>query len=320
MTEQVMQTAREQIERFILPYPVLQLWENTPMQSATNQVFYGACDGERVVFKYFKNKARKWQEKRALEWLAASGVVPQLYPFDSENILTMQCLPGQMLWQAQQSSSAATLTRLYHQVGAGLARLVKHAHKPAIGDAWQNPYAPDDAFWSTRFDEYFDTTLDTCVATLQRHQFDQPALLAAARNLQAARNEVMAWPTFMHGDDVSGANTMVEGAIFQGFIDFEMSRLGNELYLLGTALQWACLDNPSQWAPMRAGYEAERGAPMEQEMVALLKLFAPFFNWCRFAWWWGSDDQPAWVWERNARGRTLNELLKTIAVVDSVVG
>jgi Ser/Thr protein kinase RdoA (MazF antagonist) len=124
----------------------------------------------------------------------------------------------------------------------------------------------------------------------------------------------------MHGDDISGANTMVEGATFQGFIDFEMSRLGNELYLLGTALQWACLDNPSQWAPMRDGYEAERGTPMDREMVALLKLFAPFSNWCRFAWWWGSDDQPAWVWERNARGRTLNELLKTIAVVDSVVG
>ena len=289
------------------------------MQGATNQIFYGTYDDEPIVFKYFRNKARKWQETRALTWLANSGVVPQLYPFDSEYILVMERLPGEMIGLAQQTLPADTLKSLYHQVGTGLAKLVQYAHRPTQEDAWQNPYAPDDEFWSTPFDEYFDTNLAICAATLQRRDFGQPALLAAVQNLQAARSEVMAWPIFMHGDDVSGANTMVTGDTFQGFIDFEMSRLGNELYLMGTALQWACLNNPSQWKPMQAGYEETRESPMDREMIALLKLFAPFFNWCRFAWWWGSDDQPDWVWERKARERTLNELVKTLEVVDSVM-
>src|SRR6266567_790991 len=93
-------------------------------------------------------------------------------------------------------------------------------------------------------------TVVTCRDALGRHRIDQPTLHASVRDLQAARSVVLAQPVFMHVDDIHGANILVDRDTFQGFIDFEMSRLGNELYLLGATLQWACLTNPAQWRPM----------------------------------------------------------------------
>jgi aminoglycoside phosphotransferase (APT) family kinase protein len=196
---------------------------------------------------------------------------------------------------------------------------VKYAASPADGENWRNPYAPADRFWNTSFEEYFDETLATCRQALLRHGIDQPALHKSVHDLQAVRSEALSRPTFMHVDDIHGANMLVDGGQFQGFIDFEMSRLGNDLYLLGATLQWACLDNPAQWPPMRTGYEGEQGAPLSSDTLALVKLFAPFQNWCRFSWYWGSDEQPDWVWRGNVREKILEQLVQTLAVVESVV-
>ncbi|RIK31072.1 MAG: hypothetical protein DCC55_36760 [Chloroflexi bacterium] len=317
--DQLLQTARERVQQFISVYDELRLWDDAPIQSATNRVLYGERAGKPVVFKFFFRKTRKWQEERALQSLAASGVVPKLYPYPSEEILVMERLPGQMLWQAQKDLSAAALRNVYRQVGAGLARLMKYADRPAENADWQNPYAPTDRFWSTSFEHYFDETLATCRDALARHEIDEPALHESVRNLQAIRSEVLAQPVFMHVDDIHGANMIVDGDRFQGFLDFEMSRLGNELYLLGATLQWACLDNSAQWPPMRAGYEEEQGAPLSAHTVELVKIFAPFQNWCRFAWYWGSDDQPDWVRQGNVRERTLEQLVQTLDAVESVI-
>ncbi|MBX3011888.1 MAG: aminoglycoside phosphotransferase family protein [Caldilineaceae bacterium] len=312
-------TAQERVRHFIAAHDELQLWDDTPIQSATNRVLYGERAGEPIVFKVFFRKARRWQEERALQWLAASSVVPKLYPYPSEEILVMQRLPGQMLWQAQKSLSAAALTGVYHQVGVGLARLVTYAAKPTAGDDWQNPYAPQDSFWSTSFPAYYDEILTTCHAALLRHQISQPALHASIRNLQAIRSAVLARPVFMHVDDIHGGNMLVDGEQFQGFIDFEMSRLGNDLYLLGATLQWASLVDSVQWLPIQAGYEEEQGAAFSTDMLEQLKLFAPFQNWCRFAWYWGKDEQPDWVWQGNVREKVLAQLVQTLDVVESVM-
>ncbi len=319
--DQLIATARERIGQWIIDYPELQLWDKIPRQGATNQVFYGTRAGEPIVFKFFPRKVRKWQEEHALQALAASGVVPRLYPYPSEEILVMQRLSGQMLYKAEKALTGEAWTKLYRQVGAGLARLVQYAAQPADGKV-ANPYAIDHhmyAFWASSFEEYFDEILTTAQSALIRHQIHEPVLHESVRSLLAARSEVLAYPVFMHVDDVHGANMLVDGDQFQGFIDFEMSRLGNQLYLLGAALQWSCLDNPAQWAPLRAGYEEEQGAPFDPETLALIKLFAPFQRWCRFAWYWGKDEQPDWVWRDNVRQTTVDSLLKVMAAVNEVL-
>jgi hypothetical protein len=73
----LLETALERVRQLITAHDELQLWDDTPVQSATNRVLYGARAGAPVVFKCFGRKARKWQEERALQWLAASGVVRQ---------------------------------------------------------------------------------------------------------------------------------------------------------------------------------------------------------------------------------------------------
>jgi hypothetical protein len=70
---------------------------------------------------------------------------------------------------------------------------------------------------------------------------------------------------------------------------------------------------------MRAGYEGEQGAPLSTDTLELVKRFAPFQNWCRFAWYWGSDEQPDWVWQRHVREKVVDQLGQTLAVVESVM-
>ena len=320
--DKLLAEAHEQVRQLIGDYPELQLWKEQAFQSATNRVLYGARDGAPVVFKYFVRKVRKWQEERALHSLAASGVVPVLYAYPSEDILVMQRLPGEMLGYAQERLSTAARIDLYHQVGAGLARLVKYAARPQTRAEWHNPYASADwlfRYWSTSFEEYFAETLAISQSALVRHQITLPALHQSLYALEAARDAVLAYPIFMHADDIHSANMMAAGDKFHGFVDFEMSRLGNELYLLGAALQWACLDDAVEWPALRAGYEAEQGAPLSAEKFALVKLFAPFKSWIRFAWYWGSDDQPDWVWQGNVRQATVETLVKTLECVESKV-
>ena len=71
---------------------------------------------------------------------------------------------------------------------------------------------------------------------------------------------------------------------------------------------------------MRAGYEEERGAPLSANTMALVELFAPFQCWCRFAWYWGSDEQPDWVWRGDERDGVLTDLVHTLDVAQSVAG
>ena len=128
--DQLIATARERVQHWIMDYPELQLWDEIPWQGASNQIFYGTRTGAPIVFKFFPRKVRKWQEEYALQSLAASGVVPKLYPYPSEEILVMQRLPGQMLYQAEKELPAAAWTTLYQQVGAGLGLSTMQPARP----------------------------------------------------------------------------------------------------------------------------------------------------------------------------------------------
>ena len=321
MTDRL-QNARSRLGQLVLAHPELDLSAAAPVQSATNAVLYGTRAGEPVVFKLFERAHRKLQDERMLRWLAPSGVVPRLYPYDFDDVLVMEYLPGQMMYEVQaQLTAAATptaLAPLYRQVGAALAKLVAHAFTPGDNvDEWRNPHT-SDPFWNTTFETFFDEVITSSQRALKAHNLAQPPLQQSLANFRAARSEILDQRTFLHVDDVHGANIMVDQGKFAGIFDFEMSRLGNELYLLGATLQWACLGDQRQWRPMLAGYESERGTPLSRETRALVKLFAPFQNWIRFSWYWGSDEQPNWVWQRNVRQNILKQLIQTLDAVDEV--
>ena len=243
-----------------------------------------------------------------------------------DDVIVMECYPGEMLWQAQQRGQSEGLTDLHRQVGSGLAKMVRHAYRPSSDDAeWLNPHSTDP-FWNTSYEQFFNTTyaqffndvITTAGEALTRHEITHLKLRQSLADIKAAESEILNQPTFMHFDDVHGANIMVHEGNLQGFIDFEMSRLGNEFYLLGSALQWACLNDRTWWAPILAGYEQEQGAPLSAEKLRLLKVMMPFQNWIRFAWYWGSDDQPDWVWERNVRKKIAEQLSKALGIIESV--
>ncbi|MEM7531724.1 MAG: aminoglycoside phosphotransferase family protein [Chloroflexota bacterium] len=318
MTTQ-MDKARVRVRQLVSAHDELTLWDESPIQSATNAVLYGSCHDERIVYKVFERPYRKHQDERQLQWLSSSGVVPKLYPYDFEDVLVMTCLPGEMLYKAEESATPAVKSSLHRQVGVGLATMMQHAYIPGDDDnEWINPHT-DDIFWNSTFETFFDTVINDSFAAIAFQKMNQPQLQQALEHLQSARSEILDQRVFMHSDDIHGANIIVYDGVLQGFFDFEMSRLGNELYLLGATLQWACLSNPTQWQPMLSGYEDARGERLSADMLRLLKLFVPFQNLIRFAEYWGSDDQPDWVWERNARERTLSQLIELLDGVDTVM-
>ena len=81
MTERI-DNARKRISNIIQDHSELTLWDEAPIQSATNALLYGDCDGEPIVFKVFERAYRKFQDERMLRWLAESKIVPRLYPYE----------------------------------------------------------------------------------------------------------------------------------------------------------------------------------------------------------------------------------------------
>ena len=132
--------------------------------------------------------------------------------------------------------------------------------------------------------------------------------------LTGLRSAIVTRDSFLHVDDIHSNNLIVHDGRLQGFIDLEMSRFGNDLYLLGSALGTAC-HQPELWPSIRWGYETELGAGLDDETLLLIKQFVPFKLWIRFAWYWGTDDLPDWVVRGNNRQMVIDGLIKVLESV-----
>ena len=281
-----------------------------------------SAKGEPIVFKFFGDEERKGHEETALRWLRETGVVPHVYRFESDNILIISRLSGNTLLQVEDSLTPAALAGVYRQVGKGLAKMVKFSYRPDSRHTWDNRKSAGvdlNFFWKSEFETFFDGIIETCREGLSRHRFGQKQLHHSIETLTEMRDQILERDVFLHVDDIHTNNLIVNEGELQGFIDLEMSRFGNDLYLLGSALQSATLDDPQQWRCILEGYEEEQGSSLSEQTLFLVKIFAPFQNWIRFAWYWGTDALPRWAIKRNVRQKTVEQLVRTFETVDSIV-
>ena len=120
--------------------------------------------------------------------------------------------------------------------------------------------------------------------------------------LQKNRDAILAHPTFIQMDDFHTGNIIVDGDKLMGFIDLEMTRYGNEVFLLAAALAMtADEEQRGQWNWIRQGYEYRRGKPIDSDLLYLAGISASFCQWTRFMWYWSTDDLPQWAIEANMR-------------------
>jgi len=285
----------------------------------TNLVTFGALNGEPVVYKYFDWLPRKMQEESALRLFAPTGVVPKLYPVESDSVLVMERLRGQTLNVVEQGLGEGRLQHLYYQLGQAMAKMVVVApggRARGRRDLSAKPGFDYEFYCQADLDVLFDTVIGRAAGVLAEQ--DVPHRTILERSLTALRDHgeaILARPGFVQTDDFHTSNVMAAGSELTGFIDLEMTRWGNEVLLLAAAL--AMMDErPERWAWIRRGYEHGRGARIDSELSSLARIAVPFSQWIRFMWYWTTEDASAL--EPGARGWPIRDIKATAEALEEI--
>lgn len=321
------------IAAFVNAHPAYSVDDEQPeCRGGTHFITFGSFRDEPVVFKYYDGDPRKGHEKRALELFAQTDLVPRLYPDDTDALLVMQQLPGVTMDEAKKRLTPAEHDELYRQLGAAVATVVDT--RPG-GDTVARPEtafraADERDFCNTPFHAltvlyreagtatFFDVTLARAAKVLRDR--DVPHKETLARSLAALtqrRDAILAYPSFVHMDDFHTNNIMADGPTITGFIDLEMTRPGNEVFLLGAALS-SMRRRPASWRSFRSGYETARGTAIDDAMLNLVRTAAPFSTWIRFTWYWSTDDLPWWATDMDLRTSAVRDIHDIVEAVEQM--
>lgn len=288
----------------------------------TNYVTFGAFEGQPAVYKYFDWLPRKDQEEKALRLFAPTRLVPRLYPVKADSVLVMERLRGSTLYAIEGDLKRDQLQRVYHQLGQAVAQIVEVAPgKPSGGrhDLLAKPGFDYQFYCQADIGKVFDTVTERAARVLAEQDVpDKDILDRSLSALRQNREAILAYPTFVQMDDFHTSNIMAEGPDLTGFIDLEMTRWGNEVLVLAAMLAMMQRGQPERWTWIRQGYEDKQDKPIDDDLLALARIAAPFSQWTRFMWYWGTDDLPRWVIEENLRAVTIGDIKGIVQVVEDM--
>ena len=91
---------------------------------ATNNIFSGKYNDQPIVFKHFKNGARKQHEEMVLKLFAETGYVPQVYDIRSDSILVMQRFIGLPFYKAEEEPEWAKTRNVKERVVENIKKTV----------------------------------------------------------------------------------------------------------------------------------------------------------------------------------------------------
>ena len=292
-----LERAKAHIVALVKEHPALKLnpdGHNEPaFQGGTHRVLLGTYKDMPVVLKCFSpgkdSLARKAHEEAALELYGPTGLVPQLFPVESETVLVLERLPGLPMFMAEENLTEAETEALYRQVGGALARIVHTAPGANLSRQADIQVGAgfDYGFYrNADLPTLFAAVIETSARVLADENIPEKTTLQSSLTaLEKNQAAILAYPSFLQMDDVHTANIMVDSAALQGFIDLEMTRCGNEVLLLAAALVM-CGEQHDQWSWLRAGYEETAGCPLDESTLALARVATPFSQWLRIMWYW----------------------------------
>jgi hypothetical protein len=319
---------------FVDAHPDYSIDDHQPeCRGGTHFITFGSCRDEPVVFKYYDGDPRKQHEKRALELFAPTGLVPELYPDDTDTLVVMERLPGVTMDEADKRLTPAERDELYCRLGAAVARVVDTRPGGDVAARSGTAFRAADMrdFCNTPFHAltvlyreadtttFFDVTLARAARVLRDRDVPHAETLAPSlAALTQHRDAILAYPSFVHMDDFHTNNIMTDGPRLTGFIDLEMTRPGNEVLLLGAALA-GMRRRPAAWRSFRRGYESARGAAMDDVMLSLVRSAAPFSTWIRFTWYWSTDDLPWWATDMDLRTSAVRDIKEIVEAIEQIL-
>ena len=304
--------------------------EQPECRGGTHFITFGSYRGQPVVFKYYDGDPRKDFEKKALELFRPTGLVPKLYPGETDLMLVMERLPGTTMEEAEKRFHPSEQDDLYFHLGEAVAKVAEMKPGRALAYRWGTTFraADENDFYNTPYSAlhelyrqadtatFFDVTLARAARVLRdRDVAHKEVLSRSIAGLRQNRDAILSYTDFVMMDDFHTNNIMAEGTRITGFIDLEMTRPGNEILLLGAALCSMC-DRPERWESFRRGYEHARGTPTDDTVLALVRTAAPFTRWIRFTWYCSTDDIPAWAVGMNLRDGAVEDVAETIETVE----
>jgi hypothetical protein len=287
--------AQAALTTFIEANPDYSVDEEQPeCRGGTNFITFGTCRGQPVVYKRFDWQPRKWQEKKALQLYAPTGLVPKLFPVESDSMLIMERLRGSTLTEAHATLTQDQIEQVYYQLGQAIAKIVDIAPGAATGgrDDLSTKTESDYEFYcQSSIGTLFDTVTQCADKILAEHDVPNANVLKTSLTaLIQNRDAILSYQSFVQIDDFHSHNIIVEGSQLRGFIDLEMTRYGNEVLLLAAAVGMT-INNLSLWTALRRGYEDFRKKPIDSQTMSLARIAVPFSQWIRFMWYWTADPK-----------------------------
>jgi len=311
----------DEIQRLVQNNDALHLIDGAKFGGGTNYICCGEYDGEPVVFKYFWNVARKQQEALALKIFADTESVPKLYPIEDDHILVMQRFSGLPFYQVEDQVTFEQWQGLFYQLGVALAHMVARVPGQSVKNFCSQSVVAelgiDYSFYcQADLDVFVDTVMESAAGALSTKDVPHAELLKGTLStMQANRDALLALPRFVYMDDFHYANMIADGPNFQGFVDFEMTRYGNEALVLAGVLNSIPSAQKERWLWVRQGYEAERGKALDDTLIDLAFTFASFSKWIRFMWYWSSDALPEWAQKSNVRMSVVEGIKDTVLLM-----
>jgi hypothetical protein len=203
-------------------------------------ITFGTYQGQPVVYKQFEYLSRKRQEEKALRLFASTGLVPKLYPAEIESLLVMERLGGLTLGDAEGHLTQDEIEYAYYQIGRAVARIVEFAPGGKSGgrkDLSAQAGTDYEYYCQAGIGGLFDTVMERAAKILAEHNVpDAEVLKTSLSSLQQNRDAILSYPSFVQMDDFHPHNIIMDGPQLRGFIDFEMTRYGNEVLLLASAM------------------------------------------------------------------------------------
>jgi hypothetical protein len=287
----------------------------------TNFVTFGAFHGQPAVFKYFDWRPRREQEEKALRLFAPTGLVPKLFPVESDSVLVMERLRGSTLNVYEQNAEQELLEQIFHQLGQAIARIVAAAPGSRAGGRRHMSSKPgfDYPFYcQVSLGTAFDTIIGRAAKALAEQ--DVPDRTVLEKSLVAIadhRDSILAYPSFVQMDDFHTCNIMADGPELTGFVDLEMSRYGNKVLVLAAALN-ASGRRPHMWRALHRGFEEECRETLDSDLLSLVRICAPFSTWIRFMWYWSTDELPHWAVEENLREAAIRDIKAAVETAEGI--
>jgi hypothetical protein len=309
--------AETALSRLIEANPGLSVNKDQPdWLFGTNFVTFGMFHNQPVVFKYFDWLPRKKQEEKALRLFSTTGLVPKLYPIESDSILVWELLQGTTLDNIEKQRRQEQLERLYYQLGMAMAKIVEAAPVDSASgrsDLIAKAGSDYEFYCQSNVETLFDLVTEQSAKVFAEKDVPYKTVLKKSLStLQKNRDAILAYPTFIQMDDFHTGNIIVDGDRLMGFIDLEMTRYGNEVLLLAAALAMTAdeeqLEGMKRWNWIRRGYEDRRGKTIDNNLLYLACISASFCQWTRFMWYWSTDDLPQWAIEANMRKSVTNDI------------